>query len=155
MGWYASHRNYDGQCVNPEGVYAGTHREVSGSAVQFRYHPRCHHKVTHTTPTMSAEIEAIMKLADIGDLNTFEVSGRFRKVSSWSFYDDDILVRTVYHYGTEMGQFHYDHGDGFWYFVPTSTGWGSASDQQGMNKILKNFGWRYRRNNGEARYERR
>jgi hypothetical protein len=39
-------------------------------------------------------------------------------------------------------------------FSPESAGWGSASDQQGMNKILANYGWRYRRNGGEARYER-
>lgn len=98
-----------------------------------------------------------MKLADIGDLTTFRspYTGRVRKIGNWSFYDNCDGVRTVYHYGTEMGQFHYENSDSVWYFVPTSVGWGSASDQQGMNKILKNFGWGYRRNNGEARYERR
>lgn len=102
-----------------------------------------------------------MKLADIGDLTTFRSSGKVRKVGAWSYYDNDDLVRVVYHYGTEMGRFHWesftdeDATDAVWYFVPTSVGWGSASDQQGMNKILKEFGWCYRRNGGEARYERR
>ena len=99
-----------------------------------------------------------MKLADIGDLFTHGDSLRPRKVGAWSYWDtadSEGDTRIVYHYGTEMGRFHYENGDCVWYFVPTSTGWGSASDQQGMNKILKNFGWCYRRNGGEARYERR
>ena len=101
-----------------------------------------------------------MKLADIGDLFTFGDSLRPRKVSTWSYWDtmdSDGSVRIVYHYGTEMGRFeNYHHGKhpDSWYFVPVSTGWGSVSDQQGMNKILQNFGWRYRRNGGNPRYER-
>lgn len=97
-----------------------------------------------------------MKLADIGNLATFRSpwTGKVRKVGNWSFYDNCDGVRTVYHYGTVMGEFHYEHGDSVWYFVPVSTGWGSASDQQGMNKILKEFGWCYRRNGGNPRYER-
>ena len=98
-----------------------------------------------------------MKLADIGDLFTFGDSLRPRKVSTWSYWDtmdSDGMARVVYHYGTEMGQFHYENSDSVWYFVPTSVGWGSVSDQQGMNKILQNFGWRYRRNGGNPRYER-
>ncbi len=101
-----------------------------------------------------------MKLADIGDLFTYGDSLRPRKVGAWSYWDTSCDtenavgdVRIVYHYDTEMGRFHYENG--CWYFVPTSTGWGSASDQQGMNKILKDFGWCYRRNGGNARYERR
>jgi hypothetical protein len=39
-----------------------------------------------------------------------------------------------------------------WLFLPISTGWGSASDQQGMNKIMGSE-WKYRRNGGHARYE--
>ena len=95
-----------------------------------------------------------MKLADIGELATFRSSGKVRKVSSWSFYDNDNMERVVYHYGTEMGRFQFEPSDAIWYFVPTSTGWGSVSDQQGMNKILANYGWRYRRNGGNPRYER-
>ena len=100
-----------------------------------------------------------MKLADIGDLATFRLryTGKHRKVGNWSFYDNCDNQRIVYHYGTEMGRFEnhhqYRHIDS-WYFVPTSVGWGSASDQQGMNKILANHGWRYRRNGGNPRYER-
>jgi len=40
-----------------------------------------------------------------------------------------------------------------WVFQPESVGWGSVSDQQGMNKILANYSWRYRRNGGVPRYE--
>ena len=97
-----------------------------------------------------------MKLADIGNLLTYGESLRPRKVGAWSYWDrmgEDGDSRIVYHYGTEMGQFHYD--EGIWYFVPTSVGWGSASDQQGMNKILRDFGWCYRRNGGNPRYEKR
>ena len=93
-----------------------------------------------------------MKLADIGDLTTFRSSGKVRTVGRWSFYDNDNTERVVYHYGTEMGRFAME--DSVWYFVPTSVGWGSVSDQQGMNKILSGFGWVYRRNGGNARYER-
>jgi hypothetical protein len=95
-----------------------------------------------------------MKLADIGDLTTFRSSGKVRKVSSWSFYDNDNLERTVYHYGTEMGRFYYEPSSALWEFLPISVGWGSVSDQQGMNKILANYNWRYRRNGGNPRYER-
>lgn len=95
-----------------------------------------------------------MKLADIGDLTTFRSSGKVRTVGRWSFYDNDNMERTVYHYGTEMGRFQYEPSESNWEFFPISTGWGSVSDQQGMNKILKGFGWVYRRNGGNARYER-
>jgi len=96
-----------------------------------------------------------MKLADIGNLTTFRSSGKVRKVGKWSFYDSCDYRRTVYHHGTEMGYFvneHTHHHIDSWYFVPVSTGWGSASDQQGMNKIMPTA-WRYRRNGGRARYE--
>lgn len=95
-----------------------------------------------------------MKLQDIGDLTTFRSSGKVRKVSSWSFYDNDNFERVVYHYGTEMGRFVYetDSDGASWYFVPTSTGWGSVSDQGGMNKIIRNFGWYYSRKGGVAKY---
>jgi hypothetical protein len=101
-----------------------------------------------------------MKLADIGDLSTFRSCGKVRKVGAWSYYDNDDFQRVVYHYGTEMGRFYWesytaeDAEDAVWHFFPTSVGWGSVSDQQGMNKILANHGWRYRRNGGEAHYER-
>jgi hypothetical protein len=54
-----------------------------------------------------------------------------------------------------MGRFenhHIDRDIDSWYFVPMSTGWGSASDQQGMNKIIKNFDWYFSRKGGVAKY---
>ena len=96
-----------------------------------------------------------MKLADIGDLTTYWSSGKVRKVGAWSYYDtedEDGSLRIVYHYGTEMGRF-YVTEELEWAFFPTSVGWGSVSDQQGMNKILKEFGWRYSRKNGQPSYE--
>lgn len=122
-----------------------------------------------------------MKLADIGDIvGTGFCNGRTRKVGNWSFEDSSaypygarrttealrlwklsplnhdfaVSVRSVYHYGTLMGAFRLTKDEQTWEFTPISTGWGSASDQQGMNKILANYGWRYRRNGGSARYER-
>ena len=94
-----------------------------------------------------------MKLADIGDLTNFSSSGKVRKVGRWSFYDNDNMERTVYHYGTEMGRFYYEPSVGNWEFFPILVGWGSVSDQQGMNRIIANYGWRYSRKNGQACYE--
>lgn len=92
-----------------------------------------------------------MKLADIGNVaENFHSSGRVRKVGNWSYYDNCDRVRTVYHYGTEMGRFVPTKFG--WEFVPVSTGWGSVSDQGGMNKIIRSYGWYYTRKNGEARY---
>lgn len=117
-----------------------------------------------------------MKLETIGD---FAVApwrnGRHVNVGKWSFVDgahnaspsaeDARLwelsplnsslrgeVRDVYHYGTHMGSFRMTRNN-TWEFVPVSRGWGSASDQQGMNKMLARYGWRYVRKGG-ARYER-
>ena len=102
-----------------------------------------------------------MKLADIGDWDTFGIrAGKHHKVGNWSYYDvlssdndDELSFRCIYHYGTLMGRLVL-RTNGVLVFSPESAGWGSASDQQGMNKILANYGWRYRRNGGEARYER-
>ena len=96
-----------------------------------------------------------MKIAHIDPRVTpFRLNGRTVKVSSWSFYDrstDDGAQREVWHYGTLMGVFE-DIGQG-WEFYPVSTGWGSVSDQQGMNKIMHGHGWYYSRKGG-ARYVR-
>lgn len=43
QGWYASHRNYDGQCVNLA--------SVRGSAVRFRHHPLPSPLVTNAKTT--------------------------------------------------------------------------------------------------------
>lgn len=95
-----------------------------------------------------------MKLQDIGELITFGDSLRVRKVGNWSFLDtqdDTGSIRIVYHYGTEMGRF-FVNDKMEWGFQPVSTGWGSVSDQGGMNKIIRNFGWYYSRKGGEAKY---
>jgi hypothetical protein len=95
-----------------------------------------------------------MKLSDIGNLDNFGLSTRLRKVGNWSYrdtIDSSGMQRLVYHHGTEMA-FFLNEGDG-WSFFPSSVGWGSVSDQQGMNKIAANYGWRYIRRNGNPMYE--
>lgn len=117
-----------------------------------------------------------MKLADIGDfVATPWRNGRVKNCSSWRIVDschnpnptaDDIRlhalsplggtargeIREVWHYGTHMGTFRLTKQNA-WEFTPISVGLGSVSDQRGMNKILANYRWRYRRNGGVARYE--
>lgn len=81
--------------------------------------------------------------------------GSERKCGRWSYADDTSTEgkreRFVIHHGTVMGCFT-EVSENVWSFTPISTGWGSASDQQGMNKIMPSA-WRYRRNGGHARYE--
>jgi hypothetical protein len=97
----------------------------------------------------------------------FRPVGRNVRVGNWSLVDvrhDAYDERRIVHHGTHMGSFvrkhdecTWENGDedpvGPWEFVPVSTGWGSASDQQGMNRILSGTGWKYRRNGGRPRYE--
>lgn len=56
----------------------------------------------------------------------------------------------VYHYSTLMATWHPDDPRGT--FVPVSVGWGSVSDQQGMNQIMRALGvdWYYVRKGGAA-----
>ena len=81
--------------------------------------------------------------------------GSERKCGRWSYADDinpeGVRIRYVIHHNTIMGYFKECESFG-WLFLPLSTGWGSASDQQGMNKIMPSA-WRYRRNGGKPRYE--
>lgn len=81
--------------------------------------------------------------------------GSERICGKWTYADGvndaGTRVRYIKHHGTIMGAFREVEPD-VWYFIPLSTGWGSASDQQGMNKIMP-LGWRYRRNGGTPRYE--
>jgi len=107
-------------------------------------------KLLVLTSSELQRMEDNMKLQDIGNMTTFRSSGRVRKVGNWSFYDNDDMERIVYHYGTMMGSI--VNNEGTWNFVPISTGWGSVSDQGGMNKIIRNFGWYYSRKGGEAKY---
>ena len=110
-----------------------------------------------------------MKLADMNP-NTglaFRPVGRHIRMGMWTLKDevdsDGIQFRQVWHYGTLMGEFYklvanYTTGQGaneheVFQFAPLSTGYGSASDQQGMNKMLAGTGWQFRRNGGVARYE--
>lgn len=120
-----------------------------------------------------------MKLADVNP-NTglvYRPVGRFVKVSTWTFVDlppeTGYQVRKVYHHGTLMGEWYRSiedeevwgededgeptvvetwPADEVWSFAPLSTGWGSASDQQGLNRMLAGSGWRYIRKGGQARF---
>lgn len=100
------------------------------------------------------------KLADIGNVDNFR-SGRSVKVGAWRVIDlrhvDGTRDRLIYHYGTHMGTLAFGTSGMFTTFVPYSMGWGSVSDQGGMNKILAAAGLplRYRRDakGGGARYE--
>ena len=99
-----------------------------------------------------------MKLAHINpnESGQWFREGSERKCGKWSY--QDILDsagrkrRYIKHHGTVMGSFTERGYKDVWLFLPISTGWGSASDQQGMNKIMPT-GWKYRRNGGHARYE--
>lgn len=87
-------------------------------------------------------------------------SGQSKVVGKWSFQDFQwarpvngtwcqCSGREVWHYGTLMGHFvRVGFTGSDWFFEPVSTGWGSVSDQQGMNKMLKGYGWYYRRAGG-------
>jgi len=111
-----------------------------------------------------------MKLSDIDPKVTSFRWGQDRTVGRWSFVDliwfrtlddttDRCELREVRHYGTLMGNFvrfaplagPMSPNGGEWVFEPVSTGWGSVSDQQGMNKMLRGYGWYYSRAGG-ARY---
>ena len=110
-----------------------------------------------------------MKLEDINP-NTglvFRPKGRNLNIGNWSIVDavdcDGIEFRQVFHYGTLMGEWYrlvpnYTTNQGaneheVFQFAPLSTGHGSVSDQQGMNRIVRGSGWRFLRSGGVARYE--
>lgn len=96
-----------------------------------------------------------MKLEQIDPEITPWRAGTTRCVGTWRYYDrandhpDNGMQREVWHYSTLMGVFSHEHGS--WSFYPVSTGWGSVSDQQGMNKIIHGYGWRFVRKGG-SRY---
>jgi hypothetical protein len=102
-----------------------------------------------------------MKLAHINpnESGQWFRDGSERKCGKWTYADvtkvlsADVHVRERYikHHGTVMG-FFTEREPNVWVFLPISTGWGSASDQQGMNKIMGSE-WKYRRNGGNPRYE--
>lgn len=97
-----------------------------------------------------------MRVRDLSPLVTDWQDGKTRVASTWESVDtvrrlgnDNVKCRQIFHYVTMMGEFVYD---GTWVFVPCSTGWGSVSDQKGMNQILDGMGMVYRRNGGNPRY---
>jgi hypothetical protein len=97
-----------------------------------------------------------MKLEAMSVTVTPFKNGVRKNVGNWSFVDNvdgNFSYRQILHHGTLMGEFYTDRLNINWGFAPLSTGWGSASDQMGMNKILKDFGWTFRRNGGEPRFE--
>jgi len=97
-----------------------------------------------------------MKLESISVARTPFKNGVRKNVGHWSFVDsndDNFSYRQILHYGTVMGEFYTDRTNINWGFAPLSIGEGSTSDQQGMNKILKDFGWSFRRNGGNPRFE--
>ena len=81
--------------------------------------------------------------------------GSDRKCGQWTYADSTNVIgvreRYVKHHNTVMG-FFTEREPNVWVFLPISVGWGSASDQQGMNKIMGSE-WKYRRNLGNPRYE--
>lgn len=94
-----------------------------------------------------------MKLADISPIHGVAFKdGKHRTVGNWSYWDHvseyGYNVRVVFHYSTTMGKFVGDRHNGTWAFQPISTGWGSVSDQGGMNKIIRGTGWYYSRKGG-------
>ena len=79
-------------------------------------------------------------------------SGKVHRAGNWVAVDStDPFVapsrREIRHHGTLLGFFEFDGVTWFW--VPVSTGWGSASDQQGCNKVVAGLGgWYYSRKGG-------
>ena len=86
--------------------------------------------------------------------------GKTRVASSWRSFDwsgDCSQFRDISHYGTLMGRFVRNEMTGLWSPIFLGVGHGSASDQNGMNQILRGLGIvtiRYRRDakGGGPRY---
>lgn len=76
----------------------------------------------------------------VRDLATVEhQDGRTHRASSWSA-EDTYDYRTIYHYTTPMLRIHQyppSWSDGV---EMLSVGWGSVTDQQGVNQILQELG---------------
>lgn len=95
-----------------------------------------------------------MKIADMSPTVTPWVAGRTRRVGKWSYADminrNGSRIRMVYHYTTLMVGFVERDGWEPWTIM---VGHGSVSDQNGVNKLLKDFGYYYSRKGG-AKVER-
>lgn len=79
-----------------------------------------------------------------------------RKLGAWTLYRetnryDDRPMFSLHHYGTNMCEW-CDNEDGTSEIGYTSLGWGSVSDQGGMNALFDtlNVGLRYSRAGGAA-----
>jgi hypothetical protein len=107
-----------------------------------------------------------MKVQDLAPTVTPFTEYKSFKASSWSSTDDyewmdgvQICVRQIFHYDTLMAEFHsaWDAEAKEWDAWTTkvvSTGWGSVSDQKGMNQLLTAVGsaMRYSRKGGQGNY---
>ena len=86
--------------------------------------------------------------------------GQVLNASSWWAWDgwtedpdgSRIMRRRIMHW--KMTMLFFEARNGVWEAVPVSIGWGSASDQQGINKILYGTYIHYRRDErgGGPRY---
>ena len=90
-----------------------------------------------------------MRIIDMRPEITPWKDGQSRKVGKWSFEDSyqpiGGHVREIFHYGTKMVEFvgferSFDHDRGEvtleWQVTFVSIGWGSVSDQGGINQLL-------------------
>ncbi len=65
--------------------------------------------------------------------------GKDVRASSWrAHYNETANELRVYHYSTRM-LFATRNADGSVYPIDIDTGWGSVTDQQGMNQIFKDL----------------
>ena len=103
-----------------------------------------------------------MRLENLKDL-PYQPAGGLRQFGNWAVSDFDIVstdgnvgtfLRRFSYYGTPMLDLRWNCGA--WEIAETYIGWGSASEQKGVNRILSGAGLtsvKYRRNGGNARYE--
>lgn len=93
-----------------------------------------------------------MKVADINPIHGVDwKEGQTRKASTWTMVDSvhchHLPIREVFHYSTLMGRFVKVNDS--WGFEPISIGWGSVSDQKGINQMVDGLGgWYYSRKGG-------
>lgn len=104
-----------------------------------------------------------MRLENFGEL---PFKQRDRTFGNWVVSDvghrngdlngGDRLVRALFYHGTHMLTISRNILGGDWVVDEAHIGWGSASEQKGVNRILKGAGITthyYRRNGGNPRYE--
>lgn len=88
-----------------------------------------------------------MKISQIDPTVTEHRRGRARKVGNWSFLDlceGPHRYRHVWHYNTLMVGY-VSLADGPWFVGYLSVGRGSVSDQGGVNKLVRHYGFRFDR----------